>query len=146
MNINPVSSLLSTFQMSNVTPSTSSLANISADAQAIDATTVSPAATLLNKLAQLQQQNPAKFSQVLTAITSRIQQAAQSAAKSGNSAQAAQLSQLAATFQGVASTGQLPSVQQLQQAGFTGHGHHQANPVNMNQAQTILPVSSTPAS
>jgi hypothetical protein len=77
MNRNPVSSLLS--------PS------------------VSPAATFLGELSQLQHQNPRQFSKVLTQITGRLKQAAESAAVSGDSQKAAQFNQLAASLQNATS-------------------------------------------
>jgi hypothetical protein len=125
MNINPVSSLIATLPAQNVSPLTPpTVANAIASAQTSDASSISPAATLLNQLSQLQQQNPARFSQVLTQITTRLQQAAQNASNNGNITQAAQLNQLAASFQNASASGQLPTVQQLQQAGLTGHHHH----------------------
>jgi hypothetical protein len=121
MNINPVSSLLSTLQTQNVTSSTPSPFTSSGSiARSFDASAISPTATFLNELSQLQQRNPSQFSQVLTRITNRLNQAAQKAASTGNSQQAAQFRQLAAALQTAASGGPLPTAQQLQQAGLTG--------------------------
>jgi hypothetical protein len=121
MNINPITSLLSTLQTPGAIlwPPSKSITT-SAAAQSIDASTISPTASFLNELSQMQQQNPRQFSQVLTLITNRLDQAAQSASRSGDSQKAAQFSQLAASLQSAASGGQLPTALQLQQAGLTG--------------------------
>jgi flagellar hook-basal body complex protein FliE len=121
MNINPVGSLLSTLQTQSITPSTPSpFTSTGSIARSLDASAISPTATFLNELSQLQQRNPSQFSQVLTRITNRLNQAAQKAASTGNSQQAAQFHQLAASLQSAASGGPLPTAQQLQQAGLTG--------------------------
>jgi hypothetical protein len=62
-----------------------------------------PAAGFLSELSTMQHQNPRQFSQVLTRITNRLNQAARNAARSGNTQQAAQFSQLAASLQTAAS-------------------------------------------
>jgi hypothetical protein len=121
MNINPVTSLLSTLQTPGaILSSPLKSINTSGASQSIDASTISPTASFLNELSQMQQQNPRQFSQVLTRITNRLNQAAQSASRSGDSQKAAQFSQLAASLQSAASSGQLPTALQLQQAGLTG--------------------------
>jgi len=68
---------------------------------------LSAAASFLNELSQLRQQNPRQFSQVVTRITDRLNRAAQNATNSGASQMAAQLSQLAASLQNAASNGQV---------------------------------------
>jgi len=78
----------------------------------------------LNELQQLQQQNPTQFKQVLSEVTSQLQQAASQASASGNTTQANNLTNLATTFQNAESGGPLPTAQQLQQAGLVGHHHH----------------------
>lgn len=92
--------------------------------QTPDATAISPAASLLNELSQLQQQNPSQFSQVLTQITDSLNHAAQTASTKGDTQKAAQLNLLATTFQNSATGGPLPTVQQLHRAGLGGHHHH----------------------
>jgi hypothetical protein len=72
-------------------------------AQALEAANVSPAASFLNELSQLQQQNPRQFSRVLARITNSINQAAQTASKIGDAQKAAQFSELAASLQTAAS-------------------------------------------
>jgi hypothetical protein len=119
MIINPVSSLLSTLQTpSAALSSPASSIGTSGAARSIDASSISPTASFLNELSQMQQQNPRQFSQVLSRITSRLSQAAQTAAKNGDTQKAAQFSQLAASLKSAASGGKLPTAQQLQQAGL----------------------------
>jgi len=126
VTINPVSSLFpSIFQ-----PNTSSANNasssspVSSAAQQTDASGLSPTASFLNELQQLQQQSPSQFSQIMAQISGNLQTAAQAASKSGNSTTATQLNNLAAGFQNAAKGGPVPSAQDLQQAGLTGHHHH----------------------
>jgi len=113
-------------------------------AQTPDATTISPAASFLNELSQLQQQNPSQLSQVLTQITDRLNQAAQNASTSGDSQKAAQLSQLATSFQSAAAGGPLPTLQQLQQTGLSGHHHHGGHHHGGMRANAPLPLQSQP--
>jgi hypothetical protein len=126
VTINPVSTLFpSIFQPSTSSANnTSSSSSVSSAAQQTDASGLSPAASFLNELQQLQQQNPGQFSQIVARISSNLQTAAQAASKSGNSTTATQLSNLAAGFQNAAKGGPVPSAQDLQQAGLTGHHHH----------------------
>jgi len=126
VNINTVSSLLPSFlQPNNNNPNNSVNSNpVSAAAQKTDASGISPAASFLNELQQLQQQNPSQFSQLVSQIASRLQQEAQQATTSGDTAKAAQLNKLAAQFQNAASGGQVPTLQDLGQSGLSGHHHH----------------------
>jgi hypothetical protein len=124
MNINPTPPLFATFTSSDPLPTPPASAKTSAPVQTTDISGISPAASFLNELSQLQQQNPDQFSQVLTQITDRLKQAAQDASSKGDAQKAGELNQLATAFQNAASSGQLPTVQQLQQAGLTGHHHH----------------------
>jgi hypothetical protein len=102
---------------------------------------ISPAAQMLTKLQQLQQQNPAQFQQLTAKIAANLQTAAASAQSNGNAAEATQLTQLATQFQNASQTGQLPSAQSLQQAGVGGHhGHHHASATSQSQSQ-IDPLS-----
>jgi hypothetical protein len=111
MIINPVSSLLSTLQTPGAALSSpASSIGTSGAARIIDASSISPTASFLNELSQMQQQNPRQFS--------RLSQAAQTAAKNGDAQKAAQFSQLAASLKSAASGGKLPTAQQLQQAGL----------------------------
>jgi hypothetical protein len=143
--INPVSSLFPSFLPTNSTSATntSSSNSVSSAARQTDALGLSPAASFLNQLHQLQQQNPGQFNQLVSQISSRLQLEAQQAANSGDSTKATQLKKLADQFQSAANGGQIPTLQQLQQAGLSGHhhgGHHhssQASAPNSFQAQTI---------
>jgi hypothetical protein len=85
---------------------------------------ISGDARLLRGLQQLEQTNPQKFQQVASTLADNLRKAAQNAAGQGNASQAAQLNQLADAFQKGATDGQLPSLQDLQQAGLTGRRHH----------------------
>jgi hypothetical protein len=85
---------------------------------------ISGDARLLSGLQQLEQANPQKFQQVATTIADNLRKAAQNATAQGNASKAAQLNQLADAFQKGAADGQLPLLQDLQQAGLTGHRHH----------------------
>ncbi len=126
MNINPVSSLLPSFlQPNNNNPNNNVNSNpVSAAAQQTDASGISPAASFLNELQQLQTQNPGQFSQLVSQIASRLQQQAEQASTSGDATKAAQLNKLAAQFQNAANGGQVPTLQDLGQSGLSGHHHH----------------------
>jgi hypothetical protein len=129
MNINSLSSLFppilqpAAAGVSTATTGAGNSATASTVAQP-DSSTVSPAASFLNELQQLEQQNPTQFQQVLSQITGQLDQAATAATNSGNTSQATQLTNLAAAFQNAEIGGTLPTAQQLQQAGLTGHHHH----------------------
>ena len=127
MTINPISSLpLSLLQpASNNNNATANLNPASVSQPQGDSPDISPAAQFLSMLQQIQQQDPAKFQQIISQITTQLQTAAKNAANGGDTSRADQLNQLASQFQSAASNGQLPSVQTLQQAGLAGHhGHH----------------------
>jgi len=145
MNVNSVTSLLPGYLLpfssaANVTSASSA----SSVQQQADVLGISPQAQFLNRLQQLQTQSPQEFQAILTQITGQLDAAAGAASQKGNTAQANQLTQLANTFQGAASGGPLPTAQQLQHAGLTGHHHHggghhfsgssQSNPYNPFQA------------
>ena len=144
MNINAISSLQPLQQANSLTLQDPLPQTLQAGTAAADTSGVSPAARFLTQLSELQQQNPDQFGQAIAQITARLKQAAQEASNSGNSQRADQLNQLATAFQTAASGGQLPTAQQLQQAGFGGHHHHgghhhgggHANLLNAIQAQS----------
>jgi hypothetical protein len=118
------SALQSVGLTSNTTPtSTSSLGASSAAGQS-DSSQLSPFAQLMNTLQQLQQSNPAKFSQVTQQIATNLQGAAQTATSSGDTGAANQLNQLATDFSNASSSGQLPNVADLAKAMGGGHHHH----------------------
>lgn len=105
-----------------------------------DSPNISPAASFLSTLQRIQQQNPTSFKQLTSRVAAQLQNAAKSASTRGNSSQASQLNQLATEFQNSSTTGQLPSAQALQQAGFGAHhghyGHHQG--ALNNDTQSVL--------
>jgi hypothetical protein len=126
MNVNSITSLLPSYLLTpnSTATSTGNANSASSVQQPADVLGLSPAAQFLNQLQQLQTQDPQKFQQVISQITAQLQQAATTASNNGNTAQATQLTQLAKSFQNVAGGGQLPTAQQLQQAGLSGHHHH----------------------
>lgn len=126
MNINAISSLpLGLLQPASNNNNTANLNPASVSQPQGDTPDISPAAQFLSMLQQIQQQDPAKFQQIISQITTQLQTAAKNAANGGDTSRADQLNQLASQFQSAASNGQLPSVQTLQQAGLGGHhGHH----------------------
>jgi hypothetical protein len=75
-------------------------------------------------LQQLQQQSPDQFKQITANIAAKLQHAAKDAQGQGNAAWANELNQLASQFQTASTTGQMPTVQSLQQAGMSGNHHH----------------------
>ena len=84
---------------------------------------LSPFAQILTNLQQLQQSDPAKYSQVAQQIGTNLQAAAQQAQSSGDTTAANQLNQLATDFTSASKTGQLPNTQDLAKA-IGGHHHH----------------------
>ena len=145
MNINTVSSLLPSFlQPNNNNPNNSVNSNpVSAAAQQTDASGISPAASFLNELQQLQQRNPSQFSQLVSQIASRLQQDAQKATTSGDTTKAAQLNKLATQFQNAASGGTVPTLQDLGQSGLSGHHHHGHHHSGQAQATNLFQTQST---
>jgi hypothetical protein len=126
MNVNSVNSLLPSYLLPFNSTATNAMNASSASSvqQQADVLSPSPASQFLTQLQQLQTQNPQEFQAMLTEITGQLDQAATTAAANGNSAQANQLTALANTFQNASTGGPLPTAQQLQQAGVTGHHHH----------------------
>ena len=95
---------------------------------------MSPFATILSELQQLQQSNPTQYQQVTQQISTNLQTAAQQATSEGNTSAANQLSQLSTDFSNASTSGQIPNVQDLAQA-MSGHhhhgGHHHHSSVNL---------------
>ena len=86
-----------------------------------DSAQISPMASLLNQLQQLQQTDPDKFKSVMSSIADTLKADAQNA--TGSKAQ--HLTELANKFDQAAQTGQMPDLQPKgQQQGATGHHHH----------------------
>jgi hypothetical protein len=125
MMINPLSSVQSLFQpVSNNTPA-GNASSVSPTGTAQDSTSdISPMAMFLSTLQQLQQQSPDQFKQITANIAAKLQHAAKDAQGQGNAAWANELNQLASQFQTASTTGQMPTVQSLQQAGMSGNHHH----------------------
>ncbi len=127
MNINAVSALLPSWTQVNSTANrtaTSNTTRAASASQPAGTADISPSARFLSWLQQLQQQNPDQFKLVASGLASRLQKEAQRAQASGDTTQAGQLNQLASEFQKSAETGELPSAQDLQAAGFGAHYHH----------------------
>ncbi len=126
MNVQSVTSLLPSYLSPlNSAANTANNANSASSVQPqADVLGLSPTAQFLNQLQQLQTQSPQKFQAIISQLTGQLHQAASTATANGNTAQASQLTNLAKSFQSAASGGALPTAQQLQQAGLTGHHHH----------------------
>jgi hypothetical protein len=140
MIINPLSSLQSTmFQPLSNSTAAGNTNSVSSAATLQDSTSdISPMAMFLSNLQQMQQQNPGQFKQITANIADQLQQAAKNAQSQGNSAWANQLNQLASQFQTASTTGQMPAVQSLQQAGMSGHHHHGGHHHSTQASQTDL--------
>ena len=95
-------------------------------------------AMFLSTLQQLQQQSPDQFKQITANIAAKLQQAAKDAQSQGNATWANELNQLANQFQTASTTGQMPTVQSLQQAGMSGHHHHGGHHHSTQAGQTDL--------
>ena len=108
---------LNTGQTGSATPA-------AAAAQLQDNGQISPFASLLNTLQQLQQTAPAKYQQVTQQIATNLQNAAQTAQSQGDTAAAGQLNQLSNDFTNASKSGQLPNVQDLARAAGGHHHHH----------------------
>jgi hypothetical protein len=125
MNVNAIASLFPNYlQPSNSTVTAKNANSASSVQQPADVLGLSPAAQFLNQLQQLQTQSPQQFQAIISQITGQLQQAASTRSSKGNTTQANQLTQLANSFQSAAHGGDLPTAQQLQQAGLTGSHHH----------------------
>ena len=139
MMINPLSSLQSLLQpVSNNTAAGNTNSVSPADTFQDGTSNISPMAMFLSNLQQMQQQNPDQFKQITANIAAKLQQAAKDALSKGNSAWADQLNQLASQFQNASTTGQMPAVQSLQQAGMSGHHHHGGHHHSTQPSQTDL--------
>ena len=139
MTINPLSSLQSLFQPASNNMAAGNAASVSSTGTAQDSTSdISPMAMFLSTLQQLQQQSPDQFKQITANIAAKLQQAAKDAQSQGNAAWANELNQLANQFQTASTTGQMPTVQALQQAGMHGHHHHGGHHHSTQASQTDL--------
>ena len=149
MTINALTSLLPvTLQPGNAISRTSANPFTTSQTQTpTDSPSISPAASFLSMLQHVQQQNPTLFKQITSRLATQFQNQANTAAAQGNSTEASQLKQISTEFQNSSTTGQLPSAQELQQAGFGTHhgghhGHHHGGgsptPVNNNDPTSLL--------
>jgi hypothetical protein len=145
VNINALSSLPFSLLQPRANTATANLNATSAIQQQADAHDISLAAQFLNKLQQIQLQNPDQFKQIASTIADQLQKEAKAALSAGNSTQANQLNQLASEFQTAAQNGQIPSIQALQQAGLSGHHHHHHGSHASGQASQMSPLSALPA-
>jgi len=150
MTISGLNSLYSTvsgiFGGSNGSVNSASTANASSTSQITDSQQFSPAAMMLSLLQQLQQSNPTQFQQVTSQIATNLESAAKTAQAAGNSTLATQLNQLGSEFQNASQTGQMPSVQQLQQAAIGGHHHHHHHHAEASSSSTSNSSSSSTSS
>jgi len=140
VNINSVSSQLPSF----LQPLNTAANSVSSAQQ----TGTSTCASFLSELQQLQQQSPSEFTQIDSQIVSRLQQVAQQASSSGDSTQATQLNTLATQFQNANNGGPIPTAQQLQQAGLSGHHHsgfHGGGQRKDSQLESMLSTLQTPS-
>jgi len=85
-----------------------------------DSTDISPFASVMAQLQQLQQSDPTKFKSVMADIASTLQTDAQNA----TGAQAVVLSSLASKFSLSAQSGQMPDLQSKGQVSGAHHHHH----------------------
>lgn len=147
MNISAVSSLFPNWAQLQGTTSSSAVSSSSASqassiSERAGTAAISPLAQFMSRLQQLQQQNPDLFKQVAANLATRLQKAAQNAQSSGDTTHAAQLNQLATVLRSSAQSGQLPSLQDLQQAGFGEAQHHQSGNVLASVLGTGEPQAS----
>jgi hypothetical protein len=88
-------------------------------------TRISPQASMLSRLQQLQTSDPAQFQQVTAQMAARLQKASALFQQAGDSTTADRIGKLADQFQKASETGTMPSVQDLQQsAGAAGQHYH----------------------
>ena len=131
---NLASTLLHAALPINLFPDNNSAATAAASSatsvQQPDSGQLSSFAQLVSELEQLQQTNPAEYTQVTQKIAANLQTAAQSAQSGGNTTAATQLNQLATDFSNASATGQLPNFQDLAQAVGGRNGHHQGSGVS----------------
>ncbi|MBZ5605210.1 MAG: hypothetical protein LAO79_23170 [Acidobacteriia bacterium] len=86
---------------------------------------LSPFGQVFSKLQQLQQTDPARFSQVTSQISTNLANAAQTAQADGNTGAASRLTALSTDFSNASQSGQMPDFQNVAH-GVGGHHHHHA--------------------
>ncbi len=116
------------FQASGLTPNSTansqSTSSLASTALQPDNSQLSPFASIMSTLQQLQQTNPSEYQQITQQISTNLGTAAQTAQTDGNATAASQLNQLSTDFSSASKSDQLPSVQDLAQAIGGGHHHH----------------------
>jgi|SRR5580704_17904002 hypothetical protein len=116
------------FQATGLTPNTTansqSTSSLASTALQPDNSQLSPFASIMSTLQQLQQTNPSEYQQITQQISTNLGTAAQTAQTDGNATAATQLNQLSTDFSSASKSDQLPSVQDLAQAIGGGHHHH----------------------
>jgi hypothetical protein len=123
----------------NNTTASTTAASALTSVQQPDSGQLSSFAQLAGTLQQLQQSNPAEYTQVTQKIAANLQSAAQTAQASGNTTAATQLNQLATDFSNASATGQLPNLQDLAHAvGHHGHRNAANNSSAVSQLLTSL--------
>jgi hypothetical protein len=148
-SLNSLSSsyLQSILQSNSSTGSSSGSTGASPVTAQSENTQLSPFAQVMSTLQQLQQSNPAEYTQVAQQIATNLNTAAQTATANGNPTQAAQLSQLETDFTSASGSGQLPNVQDLAQAiGGGHHHHHHAHAASADNDSSSSSSSSTDSS
>jgi len=138
MNITAISNLLPTLLQTSNSSATGQTSQTSLDPSTASDTSISPLARFLSLLQQLQQEDPNKFKQVVSGIADRLRELAKTAAANGNSSQADQINKLADQFQNAAKDGQLPTAQDLEQAGLSIHHHHGRHHHGQESAANLL--------
>lgn len=109
-----------------------------------DQAEISPLASVLSALQQLQQSDPGKYQQVTQQVATNLQTAAQTARSAGNTTAANQLSQLATDFSTASANDQLPKVQDLAEAAGAGqHHHHQGSQDSGGSSTPIAIIANT---
>ena len=114
----------------DTTQATATASTAVGGAATTDSAQLSPMASLLNQLQQLQQTDPDKFKSVMSSIADTLKTDAQNA----TGPQAKRLNDLADKFSQAAQTGQMPDLQPPgQQQGASGHHHHHHHQVSSYQ-------------
>jgi Fic family protein len=125
----------------NNTTASTTAASALTSVQQPDSGQLSSFAQLAGTLQQLQQSNPAEYTQVTQKIAANLQSAAQTAQASGNTTAATQLNQLSSDFSNASATGQLPNLQDLAQA-VGHHGHRNATSSGSAVSQLLTSLQS----
>jgi hypothetical protein len=118
-----ISSIGSNYNLNAIDPSQVPAAQspVTGAVPGTDPSQLSPMASLLNQLQQLQQTDPTKFKAVMSSIADTLKADAQNA----TGPQAQRLTDLANKFSDAAQTGKMPDLQPPgQQQGASGHHHH----------------------